>query len=240
MVAEYAEARNVRIISTGNAEIDKKIGGGIPEGSLTLIEGQSDAGKSVVTQQLVWGALQCEFSVTMYTTENTVRSLLRQMASLSLDVTDRFLLRQLSIYTVPASFAESGDMLAFTVLLNHMARTQTETDIIVVDSLTPFVTQAGEQETLVFFSKVKEFCDRNQTMMFTMHSHAFEEGMFVRIRSICDAHLKLRVEEMQERLVKVLECAKVRGADKSTGNIIVFDVEPGVGMKIVPISKAKA
>ncbi len=47
-----------RVVSTGNPEIDKKIGGGIPEGSLSLIEGQSDAGKSVLVQQLVWGALQ--------------------------------------------------------------------------------------------------------------------------------------------------------------------------------------
>ena len=36
-----------KIISTGHPEIDKKLGGGLPIGSLTLIEGQSDAGKSV-------------------------------------------------------------------------------------------------------------------------------------------------------------------------------------------------
>ena len=47
-----------RVVATGNPEIDKKIGGGIPEGSLSLIEGQSDAGKSVLVQQLIWGALQ--------------------------------------------------------------------------------------------------------------------------------------------------------------------------------------
>ena len=41
-----------RVVSTGSAEIDKKMGGGIPEGSLILIEGSSNAGKSVVTQQL--------------------------------------------------------------------------------------------------------------------------------------------------------------------------------------------
>lgn len=44
-----------RSISTGNIELDKKMGGGIPTGSLTLIEGQSDAGKSVLVQQLAWG-----------------------------------------------------------------------------------------------------------------------------------------------------------------------------------------
>ncbi len=39
------------IISTGNAEIDTKLGGGIPVGSLALVEGQSASGKSVLAQQ---------------------------------------------------------------------------------------------------------------------------------------------------------------------------------------------
>ena len=38
-----AEAKT-RIISTGHPEIDRKLGGGVPMGSLTLVEGQSDAG----------------------------------------------------------------------------------------------------------------------------------------------------------------------------------------------------
>ena len=78
------------------------------------------------------------------------------------------------------------------------------------------------------------------TIFFTLHSHAFEEAMFMRMRSLCDAHLKLRVEEMRDQLMKVLEVAKVRGAEKSTGNIISFDVEPGLGMRIIPVSTAKA
>jgi len=38
----------------------------------------------------------------------------------------------------------------------------------------------------------------------------------------------------------VLQVAKIRGAEKTTGNIVSFDVEPGLGMRIVPITKAKA
>ncbi|MND05126.1 flagellar accessory protein FlaH [compost metagenome] len=52
--------------------------------------------------------------------------------------------------------------------------------------------------------------------------------------------MRLRVEEVGSQLVKVLEVAKVRGATKSTGNIISFDVEPNIGMRIIPITKAKA
>ncbi len=54
------------------------------------------------------------------------------------------------------------------------------------------------------------------------------------------APLGLRVEEIGDKFLKILEVSKVRGASKSTGNIVSFDVEPNMGMRIIPISKAKA
>ena len=47
----------------------------------------------------------------------------------------------------------------------------------------------------------------------------------------------MTVDEDGHLLVKVLEVAKVRGAEMITGNIVSFDVEPGLGMRIIPISK---
>ncbi len=70
-------ASDVGVITTGQSEIDKKLGGGIPVGSLIFIEGQSDSGKSVFTQQLTWGSLRSGYNVAMLTTENTVKSMLR-------------------------------------------------------------------------------------------------------------------------------------------------------------------
>jgi archaellum biogenesis ATPase FlaH len=56
------EQKNV--LTSGNIEMDKKMGGGIPAGSLTIIEGPNDCGKSVVTQQIMWGGLQQGFTIT--------------------------------------------------------------------------------------------------------------------------------------------------------------------------------
>jgi flagellar protein FlaH len=50
----------------------------------------------------------------------------------------------------------------------------------------------------------------------------------------------MRVEDLGTQLVKVMEVAKIRGANKTTGNVVSFDVEPNFGMKIIPITKAKA
>ncbi len=228
-----------RLVTTGMIEIDKKIGGGIPEGSLTLIDGQSEAGKSVLIQQFIWGALNSGFKVALYTTENRTTSLLAQMASLAFDITDFFLLGRLNVYPVPSTFNEHDSVTVFANLLDHVKSLE-DFDLMVVDSLTAFVSHASEQQTLDFFSQAKGVCEGHRTLMMTMHSYAVNEQLLARMRSICDAHIRLRVEEVGEKLMKTLEVCKVRGATKVTGNIVNFDVEPHVGIRIIPITRAKA
>lgn len=240
VASRLRDGKTKRVLTTGNIELDKKMGGGIPEGSLTLVEGQSGAGKSVLVQQLTWGGLREGFRIVLYTTENTTRSLLNQMEDLGLTVEDEFLLGKLSIFPVPQAFDEEQSLQVFQMLRRHIAQQRENIDIVIIDSLTTFVAHVSDQETLTFFTLCKEFCDLNKTLIFTVHSHAFNEEMFTRIRSICDANLRLRVEEVGDQLVKALEVAKIRGAEKSTGNVISFEVEPGLGMRIVPITRAKA
>ena len=67
------------LICTGNIELDKSIGGGIPYRTLMLLEGQSASGKSTLSQQFIWGALTSGGKAALYTTEQTVQSFLRQM-----------------------------------------------------------------------------------------------------------------------------------------------------------------
>jgi flagellar protein FlaH len=62
----------------------------------------------------------------------------------------------------------------------------------------------------------------------------------VRLGAMCDVHLRLRIETMGSKMIKVMEVAKVRGAEMNTGNIVSFDVEPGLGIRVIPYSKAKA
>jgi archaeal flagellar protein FlaH len=112
-------------------------------------------------------------------------------------------------------------------------------DMIVVDALTPCITTSSPEAVLTFFEKCKRLCSGGMTIVIVVHSHAVDKELLVRITSLCDAHLRLRTEEVGERLIKAMEVAKVRGASKRTGNIISFEVEPGFGMRIIPINKAQ-
>lgn len=226
------------VISTGHGEIDKKLGGGIPVGSLTLVEGQSDAGKSVLCQQMIWGSLKNDFKVTLFTTENTVKSLVTQMDSLGLSITDYLLLGRIKIYTMKPSLVRSNAAVALQSILDTMEKLE-DFDFPIVDSVTQIAAGADGGECLAYFERCKTLCDRGKTIINVTHTYAFEKDFLVRIRSVCDAHFRLAIERVGDRLVKTLEVAKVRGATQTTGNILSFDVEPEIGMKIMPLSRAK-
>jgi len=231
--------KEIKEITTGSGEIDRKLGGGIPAGSLTLIEGQSDAGKSVLTQQLIWGSLV--FSgcrVTLFTTENTVKSLIKQMASLGLDVIDYLLLDYFRIYPIQMMLGDVDLEQALHVVAKAIER-ETQADMVIVDSITAFLTHVSVEATIEFFENCKNMCNEGQTIIVVAHSYAFDESLLIRVRSMCDAHLTLTIEQMGDKLLKVLTVSKVRGATHTTGNIVSFEVEPGWGMRIIPVSKAQ-
>ncbi len=231
-------ARAERVITTGNVELDKKIGGGLPIGSLTLIEGGSDSGKSSLSQQMIWGSLKDDQRVSLLTTENTPKSLITQMKSLGLDVIDYYFLGRLKIYPLHTSSMRQELVQGLYSLLNVIGKEIN--DVIFVDSITGFIDGAPTDDVVSFFETAKIYCSNGKTIVIVIHSVAArEEFTITRVRSICDAHLVLRTVEEGGRLMKILEVAKVRGAQKSTGTIWGFDVEPKRGIRIIPIRKVR-
>ena len=225
-----------QMISTGSVEIDKKMGGGIPFGTLMLIEGGGSSGKSTLVQQLIWSALSTEENVTLYVTEQTVQSLLRQMQSLGLDVIDPFLMDRLRIYPVSVP---SGDTSALWRLSDHMNR-QTGSRVIAVDSLTTIVPWSAGEQIKDFLSGCKGLCDDGKVVICTAHEDAFGDEMSTRTRSMCDAYIRLHVNPSASSLMKTMEVAKIRGAELRTGDILGFEVEPNRGLRIIPILQARA
>ncbi len=232
---EHEEKRKKTVISTGNIEIDTKMGGGIPIGSLTLIEGHSHSGKSVLAQQMIWGSLRDGFRLSLFTTENTVKSLIIQMQSLNLDILDYLLLRKFKVYPMEVARLKEE---ALRTLLRAM-KEEKGRDMVFVDALTPCIVHTPVDEVLGYFEECKRLCSAGVTVVSIIHSHAVSQELLVRIQSLCDAHLRLRTEEVGERMIKTMEVAKIRGASKNTGNIVSFEIEPGWGMKVIPISKAR-
>jgi len=240
-MAKTKSDKRKETIVTGVTEVDERLGGGIPLGSLCLIEGHSDAGKSVLCQHLTHGTLTAgDISVAYYTTENNVRSLISQMESLNMNVLDHFLADHLRIF--PLTFhnaAMQGGAKPFFVLTHHFTHLPQEYKLIIVDSITLLVAHSNPVAIIDFFSRCKNICDQGKTIIVVAHSYAFEEDMLSRTRSLCDARFKLRLEQVGESMVKLMEVLKVRGAERPTGDVVSFNIEPKMGMRIIPLAKAR-
>ena len=228
------------VIVTGVPEVDEKLGGGIPVGSLCLVEGHSDAGKSVFCQHLTHGTLTTgQTSAAYYTTENTIKSLISQMDSLNMFTLDYFLADRLRIYPLTFRGHIPDVRKPFFVLTHHISRLPEEFKLVIVDSTTLLVSHSNPVSIIDFFSGCKEICDGGRSIILVAHSYAFEEDMLARTRSLCDARFRMRLEQVGDRMIKLMEVLKVRGADRPTGDIVSFDIEPKQGMRIIPLAKAR-
>jgi flagellar protein FlaH len=138
----------------------------------------------------------------------------------------------------PVELSRLGPQASLALL--QAMRNQQHQDIIAVDSFTSAVARSTDDKRILsYFEECKRLCATGTTILIVVHAHAVDDELIGPIRSICDAHLHLRSEQDGQRIVKTLEVAKIRGAASVTGAIVGFEVEPGWGMRVIPISKAR-
>jgi len=135
--------------------LNAELGGGIPPGSIILVEGDYGAGKSAISQRFAYGLCQEGNDVTMLSTELTVGSFLDQMHSLSYDVVDHILSENLLFL-----HADIGDGNTFSGNEEEGERKQTlkrlmeakvmwESDVIIVDTFDSILRNDPKFEALV-------------------------------------------------------------------------------------------
>ena len=235
-------SRESGLLKSLNSELDRKIGE-IRTPFLCVIEGPNDSGKSVLAQQYTYGALNLGYKVLYITTETGVKRLIRGMEQISLDVKYFFLTGKLMIFELHVKSLRWNRELSsrFLDLLLKTIRKRFERDIYVVDSLTYLVTHAEERDILNFFTEVRNVVDdEGKSIIITIHPYAFNQDLLIRMRSICDVHFTLTIKEIGERIVKILQVPKLKGAVKPSSITLSFDVDPAFGIKVLPFSQARA
>jgi len=236
---EEEQEERQRLLTLGVMDIDKRLGGGLPADSLTLVDGDPDAGKSIIVQQLTFGALKEGFKTSLFLSESSSRGFLDQMDSLGMSSTDYYLIGRLSVYQKNLRVEREKADRILQKLLRHIEDSD-KRDLFIMDSLTPLLFQFDERYVLSFLANCKDLTELGRTIIVTLHSYAISETLRFRAGSIVDAHLRLRIEDLGQRLVRTLEVTKVRGAAKTADNAVSFTVQPGMGLKSVPISKTRA
>jgi len=231
------------LISTGNEELDSRLGGGIPHPSLALIEGENGTAKTTLALQLVYGGLKSGLArIVYFTTESTAAALLRQAKNITLNLTPYYVKGALLVYPIyrrSTVLDRSTIRSAFERLIAFL-REPASYDMVVVDSLTTFLVHSGEDYATEFMRAARLSVARGATVLITLHTETVEAKVAQQLRAVADVYYKIGLASVGGKRVRVLQVVKARGVPEAVEGTVAFDVDPAFGIKIVPIVVAQS
>ena len=230
------------IISTGNEEIDRQFGGGLPSPSLVFIAGEHGTGKSALTAQIMLGLNSSKKRV-MCIIENTVKQYLQKMKSITFNFTRAFVRNQIlfvPVYIKDAKWSKENSERILAEIKEYMIKKSDAYDVIIIDSISPMILNSNEETILNFLSFCKETVGKGKTVIITSHSSDFSKAANTAIIGASDVYLKLGLMTVGDKEVKTLKAIKMLGAKDTPESGFAFEVDLIFGIKIVPVSMANA
>ena len=232
---------------TGVRDIAEALGGGIHEGSLVLLEGESKTGKSVLCQHIAYGVLHSKGSpVAYYSTDYNSETLVAQMESMSLDTRHDLVTDRLRIYKMGAKNVLRDAEKSLQIILDHIVELPERFRLVIVDSPSPFLYLVSRVTKMDFLQACKELCEQSRTITLALDTHVFESKTLLRAYAMSDYYLRLRSHDVMldtgqydTRVIKALEVTKLAGAERFGQEGIKFEIKPNVGIHLLPFVQIK-
>jgi archaellum biogenesis ATPase FlaH len=233
--------------TTGVKDIADALGGGIREGSLVIIEGETKSGKSMISQHITYGILRSrESAVAYYSAEDNSETLLSKMENIALDTRQDLVTDRLRVYGIKPDNNLRNSEKFLKLIVNHITKLPTRFKLAIIDSVTPYMSRVSPTVKIDFLQACKELCENERSIILALDSHVFEGKTLYRAYSMSDYYLKLRSNDMMldtgqvdTRIIKILDVTKLGGAERHAGEGIKFEIKPGVGIQILPFVKVR-
>jgi archaeal flagellar protein FlaH len=227
---------------TGNEEVDRQFGGGLPAPSLMLLEGGHGTGKSAVVALLMQGLLESGKKV-LCITENTVKDYIENMKAITFNFSTAFLQNRLTImplhvYGIRWNREQSAHLLP--VIGKYISNSFKETNVVVIDSLSLLTVFSDETKILDFFTQCKYLVASGMTVIITIHPNDIPADIAQRVTGSVDVYLKLGTATVGGNDVKTMKIVKLIGSEIKPESNFAFEVDQSFGIKVVPISTANA
>jgi flagellar protein FlaH len=222
-------SKDVYSISLESDELSEKMGGGLPKGSIVLIEGEEGSGRSVISQRLCYGLVSNDHSVTFISTESTMRNFIDQMYSLDYKIADHLPCRRLIFIPVYPLLGEAKPRGGFLSRLVNSPQLYT-TDVIIIDTLSSLVgSDIRENSCLAFLSFLKKLTSMGKTIIMTA-----EKGQkdLEHLRLASDIYAVLNLKMSGDGMQRTLQIKRFSRARSKVDEIIGFRIEPKIGMVI--------
>jgi flagellar protein FlaH len=228
--------------------LNSELGGGMPPGSIVLIEGDYGAGKSAMSQRFSYGLCEEGHSVTLLSTELTVGSFLEQMHSLDYGMVDHLLDEQLLF--LHADIGDSGtfsgeDDTSRKDLLKRLmdAEVMWESDVVIIDTFDAILRNDPKFEALIreneerqaaleIISFFRDIISRGKVVVLTVDPTTLDEEAIGPFRSIADVFLELEMVEVGNDVRRQANVLRFAGMGEQVGDTIGYSVRSGTGIVI--------
>jgi len=211
----------------------QRFGKAIPDGSLVFIEGKEGAGKSIFCQRFCCSFLVNGHTCSYISTQFTIKSFLRQTASVGYDARKHLMRGKLFFISTEVMLAET---LPKETFLEGLTTTEKlfDPEIIFIDSLSTLLNKSLNMENLVdltsFFNRLT---GSGKIIIVTGNPNEWPAEVHNAFKMICDINFKVTRESMPGiGIVHNIYLEKFNGARHRFEPLTTFSVKPGTGLAI--------
>lgn len=236
-------------LTHGSRRITGLMTGEILPGSLVILNGESDTGKTVFCQQLSYNALSNHIcSVAYFTSESKSDDLIDQMESFSLHahfyfVSDKFRVYSLKLLNKNPVIDES-----IKQLLDCLRGLPPSFNLSIIDNINPLLSNVDGETMTRVLRDINIFCKESQrSVIIVTNPFVFPRKSLSRVFSLCDYYLQTSIVEStmgavhaEGRTMRVLEVKKICGIEMPVAETIPFEIRAGSGIHILPYMTVKA
>ena len=227
--------------------LNAELGGGIPPGSIVLLEGDYGAGKSAMSQRACYGFCETGTSVTYLSTELTIGGFIEQMHSLDYGVEEHLLDERLLFLhaDLDAGGAISGDGGERRDVLKRLmdAEVMWQPDVVIVDTFDALLRNDPQFEALVrqneerqaaleIISFFRDVISQGKVVVLTVDPSTVSEEAIGPFRSIADVYVHLEMIEVGNDVRRQISVKRFAGMGEQVGDTVGYSVRSGIGIVI--------
>lgn len=208
--SEHRTSFSRKRLTSGIAELDALLGGGVEQGSSTLVLGPAGTGKSLVTLQFIWAALHRGEKAAMFLFDEEMGLLFERTRALGYDLPAMRATGNLHIEQVDAAELSPGEFA-------HRVRSVVDdahASSVVIDSLNGYQASMPDEGSLVLHvHELLQYLNRQGANTFlTVAQHGLVGDMKspVDITYLSDTVILLRYFEAQAKVRRAISVIKKR------------------------------